>query len=279
MAQPDWTLRSGLVDKDTVSAYLDDGVVLLKGLFTEWVEPLRAGVETNMAEPSADGRRYKAPGSDAEFFSDYCNWQRIPEYRQFVFESPAAAVVADLTGSREVRLFHEHVLVKEPGAAVPTPWHHDQPYYCVDGGQTCSLWLALDKVPRETCVEYVAGSHLWGRWFRPEYFNRNPLYEGDGLEPVPDIDGNRADYDIRGWSIEPGDAIAFNFLTLHGAPANNSATLRRRAFSTRWIGDDARFARRERTSPPFREVRLKPGDRMDHPSFPLVYHEMKPPAG
>lgn len=276
MRQTDWTLRSGLVDAPTVETYLKDGVVLLRGLFTAWVEPLRAGIEKNVAAPSDDSRHYKVPGSDAEFFSDYCNWRRIPEYERFVFESPAAAVVADLTGSRAVRLFHEHVLVKEPGAATPTPWHHDQPYYCVDGKQTCSLWLALDAVPRESCIEYVAGSHLWGRWFRPERFNKTPLNAGDGLEPVPDIDGNRAAYEIRGWSVEPGDAIAFNFLTLHGAPGNTSATRRRRAFSTRWIGDDARFARRSGvTSPPFPEVRLNPGDPMDHPSFPLVYQNPK----
>lgn len=272
MGQAGWKLRSGFVDAPTVETYLKDGVVLLRGLFKPWVAPLRAGIEKNMAAPGTDSRRYKAADSDAVFFSDYCNWQRIPEYKQFVFDSPAAAVVADLTGSREVRLFHEHVLVKEPGAATPTPWHHDQPYYCVDGRQTCSLWLALDAVPRETCIEYVAGSHRWGRWFRPERFNKMPLNADDGLEPVPDIDADRDAYEIRGWSVEPGDAIAFNFLTLHGAPGNTSATRRRRAFSTRWVGDDARFAQRSgTTSPPFPEVRLIPGDPLEHPSFPLVY--------
>ena len=53
------------------------------------------------------------------------------------------------SGSKTVRLFHEHVLVKEPGADVPTPWHHDQPYYCVDGRQNVSLWAPLDPVGRE----------------------------------------------------------------------------------------------------------------------------------
>ena len=66
--------------------------------------------------------------------------------------SPLASLMplvttALLMGSRSVRLFHEHVLVKEPNADVPTPWHHDQPYYCVDGDQNVSMWIALDAVP------------------------------------------------------------------------------------------------------------------------------------
>ena len=127
-------------------------------------------------------------------------------------------------------------------------------------------------MPRKTCIEYVAGSHRWGRWFRPERFNRSALNEGDGLAPVPDIEADRAAYDIRGWDLAPGDAIAFNFLTLHGAPPNRSKSLRRRAFSSRWVGDDARFAKRPGiTSPPFPEVRLNHGAPLDHPAFPLIY--------
>ena len=260
------------LDSSLIEDFQRDGVVLLRGLLADWVAPLRAGVAANMAAPGAGARIYPNADGGAQFFGDYCNWDRIAEYRAFVFESPAAEIAGQLMGSKTARLFHEHVLVKEPGAETPTPWHHDQPYYCVDGEQTCSLWLALDPVPRETCVEYVAGSHRWGRWFRPERFDKSALNEGDGLEPVPDIEAKRADYDIRGYTLEPGDAIAFSFLTLHGAPPNRSARQARRAFSSRWVGDDARFARRHgTTSPPFHEVDLAPGAALDHPAFPLIY--------
>jgi len=262
----------GTPSSDEIAAFRHDGAVVLRGVFADWVERLRAGVERNIASPSADVRLYHGSDGSSLFFGDYCNWDRIAEYRAFVFESPAGRVAARLMASRTARLFHEHVLVKEPGADVPTPWHHDQPYYCVDGSQNVSLWLALDPVPRERLVEFVAGSHNWGRWFRPERFNRTALYEGDGLEPVPDIDANRANFSILGWDLEPGDCVAFHFLTLHGAPGNASTTARRRGFSTRWIGDDARFAvRKGTTSPPFRGVRLKRGQPMDAPEFPLVY--------
>jgi ectoine hydroxylase-related dioxygenase (phytanoyl-CoA dioxygenase family) len=91
---------------------------------------------------------------------------------------------------------------------------------------------------------------------------------------MPDIDGRRDDYDIRHWSLQPGDAIAFHFLTVHGAPANLSSSHRRRGFAARWLGDDAVYAKRAgEISPPFPglEQRLKPGDPLHTEEFPLVY--------
>ena len=40
--------------------------------------------------------------------------------------------------------------------------------------------------------------------------------------------------------MEPGDAVLFDYRTVHGARANMSK-LRRRAFSMRWLGDDMRY--------------------------------------
>jgi len=258
------------ISDQLVDDYQRDGVALIRGVFRDWVERLAEGIEFNMTNPSADVRIYKNDDGSGLFFGDYCNWDRIPAYRDFVYDSPAAAVAAKLTGSREVRFFHEHVLVKEPGTNVPTPWHQDQPYYCVDGIQTCSLWMPLDHVSESVCPQFVAGSHRWQRFFAPERFDRSPLNEGDGLEAMPNIDGDRASYDIRSWPLEPGDAIAFNFMTVHGAPSNSSS-IRRRGFSNRWVGDDCRFARRSGvTSPPFRDITLAHGATLDAPEFPVV---------
>jgi ectoine hydroxylase-related dioxygenase (phytanoyl-CoA dioxygenase family) len=265
------TIADITVTDSDVAAFRTDGAIVLRGPFAEWVEILRAGVARNIEAPGPDARVYDGSPGKGRHFGDYCNWDRIPEFHRFIFESPAARVAARLMGSRSVRLFHEHVLVKEPDSDVPTPWHHDQPYYSVDGTQTCSLWIPLDSVPRETVPEFVAGSHRWGKWFRPDRFNQTPLNADDGLEPVPDVEGNRDQYRILGWPMEPGDAVAFNYLTLHGAPANRQAGNRRRAFSLRLVGDDARWAVRPGvTSPPFRGVKLANGAAMDAPEFPLL---------
>ena len=264
-----------LLDKAQVDAFRRDGVILLEDFFVSWIEALRAGVERNLRDPGPYGREYLEANQSGRFFGDYCNWNRIDEYRDFVFESPAGEIAADLMGSRGARIFHEHVLVKEPGTDKKTPWHHDQPYYCVDGRQVCSLWIPLDPVPVETCPEFVAGSHDWGRWFLPRKFSGVDYDHDDArLETVPDIDNHREDYDIRSWALQPGDAIAFHFLTVHGAPSNLSATHRRRGFAVRWLGDDTVFAERAgEISPPFPglEQRLRPGEPLIAEEFPRVY--------
>lgn len=257
--------------EDIVTDFQRDGVVVLRQVFGAWIEPLRAGVETLMADPSPLERTVRPKDGSAPFFQDLCNWQRIPQFRDFVMESPAAALAARLMRSRTARFFHDHVLVKQPGGSTVTPWHQDQPYYCVGGSQNVSFWIPLDPVGRDVVMECIRGSHLWGKGFRPMRFDGTRLYENDDFEPMPDIDGQRGTFDVAAWDLEPGDAIAFHFRTVHGAPANSSARSRR-VFSARWLGDDAVYARRSgRTSPPFPGLALAHGDPMDAPIFPVVH--------
>ena len=258
---------------DEVAAYRRDGAVCLRGLFRDEVEDLARGVARNMADPGPVATEHRLDDGRGRFFEDYCNWERIPEYRDFVLASPAAEVAARLMGATRVQIFHEHILVKEPGTTKATPWHHDMPYYCVRGTQTASLWLALDPVGLDASPRFVAGSHLWGRLFYPRLFDDGSDYgyRGAGYETVPDIDAEQDAHRILAWALEPGDAVAFHFLTLHGAPGNPGGG-RRRGFSTRWLGDDVRFAERPgATSPPYPGIGLRDGDPLREDWFPVVW--------
>ncbi len=260
-------------NQQTVRQFQQQGVTVLRGLFCDWVDALRDGIAANMAEPNPNARIYKDEEAGGRFFVDYCNWQRISQYRDFIFNSPAARIGAELMQSKQVQLFHEHILVKEAQTGIATPWHHDMPYYCVDGPKTLSLWIPLDEIPRERTLEFVAGSHRWNKSYRPQRFNGQALNANDGLEEIPDIDGNRDHYNIVGWALFPGDAVAFNYRTLHGAPANHSSSAQRRAFSLRLVGDDIRFSRKEGlvTSPPFEQVTLQDGAALVADEFPVLY--------
>lgn len=258
-------------DDDLVADYQRDGVIVLRGVFADWISPLEAGTAALMADPSPLERTVRPEDGSAPFFQDLCNWQRIPQFEAFVRQSPAASIAARLMGSRTARFFHDHVLVKQPGGSTVTPWHQDQPYYCVDGTQSVSFWIPLDPVARDTVMECVRGSHRWGKDFRPMRFNGTRLYENDTFEAMPDIASMRDSLDIAGWEMQPGDAIAFNFRTVHGAPANQSARIRR-VFSARWVGDDAVYAQRAgKGSPPFTGLSLAHGDPFDAPIFPVIH--------
>ncbi len=130
-----------------------DGVVLIKSLFAEFVETLRAGIDFNMANPGPFASEYVHKQEKRRFFDDYCNWERIPEFEKVISTSEVTAVAANLMQSRTVQLFHDHVLVKKPGTSKPTPWHTDGPYYFVEGSQTVSFWPPLDPVTQASLPE------------------------------------------------------------------------------------------------------------------------------
>jgi ectoine hydroxylase-related dioxygenase (phytanoyl-CoA dioxygenase family) len=259
------------ISKDQIEAFQRDGAVLLKGAFTGQVEAIREAIDQNMANPSWRERTYEPEDGSAKFFQDYVVWDQFDGYRSLVRTSGMAQIAAQLMQSKTARIFHDHILVKEPGNSIVTPWHQDQPYYLVEGKQTVSFWVPVDAVPRERTIEYIAGSHNWDRNFRPDRFDGTPLFENDASEQVPDVAANRDKFDILGWAVEPGDAVAFSFRTLHGAPANSSPS-RRRVVSMRWVGDDAVFVNRPgKTSPAFPDLDYVAGTPFEGDAFPVIY--------
>lgn len=260
------------ITQDHIDTYQANGVVLVRGLFGDRVDELRAGIERNMSEPGPYASENLKVGEDGRFFDDYCNWPRIPEFERIARDRAIGQAAAALMGSSSAQVFHDHVLVKEPGTSKPTPWHQDAPYYFVDGRQTVSFWVPADPV-REASLRCVAGSHNWEklvlptRWLSDESF----YVDEDAYMPVPDPDAEPEKYDVVEWEMEPGDAVAFNFRTLHGA-RGNMTTARRRAFSLRLVGDDARYVTRPgRTSPPYPGHGMSDGQKLREDWFPVTY--------
>lgn len=259
-----------LVTEEMIETFQRDGVVLVPGLFARHVETLRAGVAANMAAPGPYASNNDKPGETGRFFDDYCNWQRIPEFEAVIRGSDVAEVAGDLMRSDLVQMFHDHVLVKEPGTSMATPWHQDGPYYFVQGQQTVSFWSPLDPV-REASLRCVAGSHRWEKEVLPtRWVSQEGFFADTGqYMPVPDpeAEGMR----IVEFEMQPGDAVAFDYRTLHGARGNTSGA-RRRAFSLRLVGEDARYVERPgRTSPPYPGHDMVPGQRLREDWFPILW--------
>jgi ectoine hydroxylase-related dioxygenase (phytanoyl-CoA dioxygenase family) len=252
--------------------YARDGVVCLRGMFDlTWIEFLRNAVDAAMAVPGADAEEYTGRGGAGRFFGDLDLWKRLPAFRHYVMRSPCAEIAGSIMGSEKINIFYDQLLVKEPSTKERTPWHQDQPYWAVEGRQVCSIWLPLDVVPRETCVEFVKGSHNWTAHC-PHHFADGTPYRDTGLPELPDIDANRSAYDIASWALEPGDCLVFQAMIVHGAAGNASSIRRRRALSTRWTGDDARYVRRRgEVAIPRTDPGLATGAPMDSAAFPVIW--------
>lgn len=256
------------------SDFARDGVVCVRGLLRpEEVDKAARAIEEVIARPGPAAKVASGAQDPGRFFEDFCRWQEFPELTELACGSDAPRVAAALMGSPEVRLYHDHVLVKEPGTAQRTPWHQDQPYYNVDG-HGVSAWIPVDPLPGDGSLELLAGTNR-GPWLLPRTFlDREARWFPEGsLAELPDIDSNREAFDIRRFEMEPGDAVFFDFLTVHGAPGFPFAG-RRRVLSLRYLSSDARHAPRPwATSPPFDGLdrELAAGDPMSHRLFPVVW--------
>lgn len=262
------------VDADLVEEFARDGVVCVRGaLDPDEVATAAEAIESVLATPSPLAQVASGTDDPGRFFEDFCRWTEIDAIAGLARDSRVPAIAAALLATPQVRLYHDHVLVKEGGTAQRTPWHQDQPYYNVDG-RGVSAWIPVDPVPEAGSLELLAGSHA-GPWLMPRTFltGEAKWFPDGSLAELPDIEADRDAHDLRRYELRPGDAVFFDFLTVHGAPGFPFAG-RRRVLSLRYLSAEARHApRRWRTSPPFDGLadELPEGAELAHPLFPVVW--------
>lgn len=213
------------ISSQDLEAFELDGVICLRGMFDNaWVERMRVAVDRDMANPSLLSKDVTKGG---RFYTDLFMWTRDADFRDFVFESPASAIAAQVLKSEKVNLLYDNLFVKEPFADIPTPWHNDQPYWPIQGWQGCTIWVALDAVTKESgSLEYIKGSHRW----------RKGLLDTDVSKELVD----REHHEFLSGDMEPGDCLVHHMLTIHSSPGNTSSR-RRRGVITHWVGDDVTY--------------------------------------
>ena len=275
------------ITSDEVATYHRDGVVLLPGMFEGgWIELLKQGLVANCDYPSERSRVWDRDAEGRTMFYDSQAWQSIEEYRQFIFGSPAAQIAGHLMGSAAVNFYFDAVFVRSPGSQFSTPWHQDEPYWSVEGYDTCTIWMPLVPVKRENALAYVPGSHrLDSAFYQYNFGDLNP----DGKTNVdqvdfanvaelafPDINTNPDDFGVVSWDMLPGDCVAFNSRTMHGGSGKLDDDCELRVFTTKWLGDDVQIKFRDCGMDPDHSAimtknGLKPGDRPGTELYPQVW--------
>ncbi len=243
----------------------------------DWVALLGRSVDAHLA--SHKTRNLVEEGQSGGFYLDNGVWMRSDAMRRIALELPAAEIAARLLGTRNLWLYDDQMLVKEPGTSAPTPWHQDATYFKCAGSQICAIWFPADAATPETgAVSYIRGSHKWGKEYLPPRWAKNSslLYDDNARPPelaeLPDIDAKLADYDILNFSYEPGDCSVHHVRTVHGSRGNSSSTRRRRAISIRYCGDDVVYASRPYAPPqPHLKEDKKDGDPIASALHPQVW--------
>ena len=86
------------LSKKQIDDYENLGVIIVRDIFKEWIEPLKIGFQKVLDKPSKHGRE-NVNKNEGRFFEAYCNWERINEFKDFIFNSPAAEIVDESTSS------------------------------------------------------------------------------------------------------------------------------------------------------------------------------------
>src|SRR5258708_4730548 len=156
-----------MIDAATVDRFQRDGAACIRRLFRpEEMAVPRAGLDENLAHLSPRPKVGSGADDPGHFVEDFCNWRDIAVSRRCSCYSALPETAGRLMQSTTVRLYHDHMLTKEPGSRQRTPWYQDQPYYNVEGRQNVSFWIPVDPANPESTLEFVAGPHL-GAWLTP----------------------------------------------------------------------------------------------------------------
>ena len=276
-----------IITDEEISAYHRDGVVLLPSMFDgDWIDLLKDGLIANCGDPTRRSRVWDRDAAGRTMFYDSQAWQGIDEYRQFIFDSPAAAIAAQLMGSAQINFYFDAVFVRSPGSKFATPWHQDEPYWSVEGYDTCTLWMPLVPVKRENALAYVPGSHrLDSAFYQYNFGNLNPDGKTDvdqvdfsivAESTFPDINADPQGFGVVSWDMQPGDCVAFNSRIMHGGSGKLDEDRELRVFTTKWLGDDVRIKFRDCGMDPdhsavMTEQGLKPGDRPGTDLYPMIW--------
>lgn len=231
----DWAAAAGALDRD--------GVVHLPGaLDAAALAEVEAAFAWSLANPSPKAVRFYAD-EEATFFEDTGS-----NHLDVVRRTGIDDIVRRLWGAEDLWYLGEQLFLKEGGNSRRTPWHQDTSYLRMVGSQLVAVWLSLDPLPAAQSLEVVRGSHrgpLHNGSAFAAHDDTAPLYKGDVLPRLPDIQARRDDFDIVSWDVEPGDLLVFHLGVLHGG-AGTIPGMRRRTLSLRFLGPDVAFDGRPR---------------------------------
>ncbi len=210
---------------------------------------------------------------DGRFLVDTAVSTRVRDFRRFILRGASVDIAVALLQTSTVRFLGDQMFVKEPNTRERTAFHQDATYFEIDGNDCCVIWIPVDPVNHENGrMEYVRGSHLDGRLYRPNVFVSQTELPGAEGDVLPDIEGNSEGFDIVSFDAEPGDVIVHHYRTIHGSGGNLSRYQPRRAISLRYCGDDVRVKKRPWAPRQLHHRKvLSDGEPLSGPDFPVVW--------
>ena len=271
------------IDKIKHDYNINGATVIRNAIDSHWIKEMQTAIDIILPNPGLASIEYTPNQNKGRYYGDFFLWMRNKSFKDFAFNSNLPQLAGKILDSNNINFFYDQLLVKEPNTKEPTPWHHDLPYWPLKGNDILSFWVGFDTVTKNTgAVEYIKGSHKWGKFYAPASFGKksgyDDIYKKMGLDSVPDINSNIDNYNILSWDLEPGDVTIHHPLVLHGSSGNFSTNIRRRGLALRYIGDDVTwddrpgtFISNEKFKNILPQLNIKKGESLNSDLFPKIW--------
>jgi ectoine hydroxylase-related dioxygenase (phytanoyl-CoA dioxygenase family) len=190
-------------------------------------------------------------------------WEASEPFRRLVHNKEIVEAIGQLTGSDELRLWHDQIQFKPATTGGTNHWHQDSPYWPIlqPKDEQVTAWVALDDADEDNgCMRMVPGSHLWG--------NQIPFLEG-----LPSFDEMPTSFEghpvtVRSCPVRKGQVHFHHALTWHGSGSNTSGRPRR-AIALHYMTGKTQY-RPEGGHPMEQHVKVPVGAKLEGEHFPVV---------
>ncbi|MFT3749907.1 MAG: phytanoyl-CoA dioxygenase family protein [Agriterribacter sp.] len=204
-----------------IEAFRKDGHTLIKNVLNKEEVAAYRDILVSAAEKfNTEKRKMEDRDTYGKAFLQIMNlWRGDEAVKKFVMAKRFAKIAADLLGVKNVRIYHDQALFKEPGGG-PTPWHQDQYYWPVDTNNTVTMWMPLVDISVDMgMLTFASGSHTNGAVFNHEI--------SDESEEAFDKYVHEKGFPVtRATTMHAGDATWHYGFTIHNAPGNRSSVMR-----------------------------------------------------
>ena len=276
---------NSIVSQSQIDQFRQDGAIFLKNKFdASWIKKLQSGIERDIKNPSPRFKSHTIDPDKPAYLEDYWTWDLVPEFKDFVFNSPYAQIASELMSAKKINLVMDNWFLREAGSKSSTPFHHDISYFDMEGTM-CVLWLPLQPSKANEGVAWVKGSHLWNKLFLRILFKDGHKVEGDECvidgkkyELPPDILNNKDNYEFLKWDCEIGDCVIFDMRTLHGTLSSSIPNKTLSRYTLRVAKEDTKISYvGDWTSYNYRksmqDAGYKNGDYLGGSMFPILFEK------
>ncbi|HVW98411.1 MAG TPA: phytanoyl-CoA dioxygenase family protein [Mucilaginibacter sp.] len=222
------------ISKENIEEFQEKGHTLVEEVLTaDEIAAFRPVIVDAADRYNTEKRKLEDRDTYGKAFLQIMNlWQCDEDVRKFVLSKRMAKIAADLMGVRNVRLYHDQALFKEPGGG-PTPWHQDQYYWPIDTFNTVTMWMPLVDIDVDMgMLTFASCSYSKGSVFNFEISDESESAFADYVK--------EQEFPIsRAKTMKAGDTTWHRGFTMHHANGNNSDK-RREVMTVIYVADGAR---------------------------------------